>query len=624
MKRGTNNSSVKTLGKRQPKRLKKSYRGESRILEPEVQALDFDINYTDLHLAANEGNIKKIIKLLKVDADLLNSQDSTGLTALHHAVLSGKFEAVKALVSQGADVNIRTVDGYLPIFFVAEENPEIKKFLEANGSEDLNYTQLHQAAYDGNIKEIIKLLKRNSNLLNGQDSNGNTALHFAVLSDNLRAVEVLVSHGADVNISNDDDLLPIQYVAGECPKIKKYLEENGSYSYGIPEIHLAAADGDLNKMEQILNENPEKLDLLDGEGRSPLFEAVSNNKVEMVKYLVNKGANLYLLDNYQRDIVYCAKNSSLLSYMQKLCGLSKKDLASLREQFTLIIKNAAIQAELQNKKILIIIGETHFFYKILQVEKMMMEVVNQSGIDTLLGEFNKKDEIEYPTDIFAKNELKMEVNGIDNRPKTDESDIDERNIVMTKEIFKINKSSVVRIGSDHLKGLLEMPRSAIDSVSFYERFYIVPFNLSCLFSKLHHDACKEMKFSFDNRNNIQIIGNKFSDSEKVVRKWNAPRNKKIRERILEQNQIGKRKVEIDVMTVQKKYTPLHKLNEPLKKNKKRTHEECDFVQSKKRKLTNNFQKIDEHSDNIMLDPNRVNAEFFNRKQRRLNRLNKGF
>jgi ankyrin repeat protein len=74
---------------------------------------DRESNELEFRQAAFGGNISD--RLLECNLEFLNSQDSTGMTPLHLAVLSGNVEAVKKLVASGADVNISDSNGFLPI-----------------------------------------------------------------------------------------------------------------------------------------------------------------------------------------------------------------------------------------------------------------------------------------------------------------------------------------------------------------------------------------------------------------------------------------------------------------------------------------------------------------------------
>ena len=74
-------------------------------------------------------------------------------------------KSIRHLLKQGANVNIKTKDGFTPLCIAANKgDKEIVKLLLANGA-DVNtkdkYTPLHRSAYKGH-KEIVKLLIRRS------------------------------------------------------------------------------------------------------------------------------------------------------------------------------------------------------------------------------------------------------------------------------------------------------------------------------------------------------------------------------------------------------------------------------------------------------------------------------
>lgn len=58
--------------------------------------------------AAAEGQTPRIKRLLKLGADTDYADESSGYTALHHAVLSGFEDVVEGLLEAGADVNAQS------------------------------------------------------------------------------------------------------------------------------------------------------------------------------------------------------------------------------------------------------------------------------------------------------------------------------------------------------------------------------------------------------------------------------------------------------------------------------------------------------------------------------------
>lgn len=59
----------------------------------------------------------------------INAIDEYGYTPLHSAAKNGYLEIVKVLVEQGADVNIRTVDGKTPAQLAEAEYPQVAAYL---------------------------------------------------------------------------------------------------------------------------------------------------------------------------------------------------------------------------------------------------------------------------------------------------------------------------------------------------------------------------------------------------------------------------------------------------------------------------------------------------------------
>lgn len=94
---------------------------------------------TELHFAATQGDVDAIARMLDEDPDLLHVTDVNGWQPLHEAVRSGSAEAVRLLVSRGADVHARTARGGTPLWWsrhlLGPEHPTVR-FLEDIGAPD--------------------------------------------------------------------------------------------------------------------------------------------------------------------------------------------------------------------------------------------------------------------------------------------------------------------------------------------------------------------------------------------------------------------------------------------------------------------------------------------------------
>jgi ankyrin repeat protein len=62
-----------------------------------------------------------------------------------------------------------------------------------------------QAAKDGNIEEVQRLLNEHPEEVNQMNVLGLTALHFAVAEGHIATVDLLLSRGAAVNPGNDGE-----------------------------------------------------------------------------------------------------------------------------------------------------------------------------------------------------------------------------------------------------------------------------------------------------------------------------------------------------------------------------------------------------------------------------------
>lgn len=124
---------------------------------------------------------KQICPQKGVKFDINTTRDKEGLSALDSAIGTGSVDVVKALVSQGADVNARDKDGK---------------------------TSLHRIALKGQA-DMVKLLISLGADVNSKDNDDRTPLHLVAKLNKVYMAKLLISLGADVNATGNDGRTPL-------------------------------------------------------------------------------------------------------------------------------------------------------------------------------------------------------------------------------------------------------------------------------------------------------------------------------------------------------------------------------------------------------------------------------
>lgn len=205
---------------------------------------DVNVNFkeeegrTPLIIAAREGQVEEILRLIKAEANV-NATDNNGGTALMYASLNGYVEAAKILIENGAILNTQDRGGQTALIAAcgslrhASGCLEVVKLLLDNGA-DPNiqagtnkrtaltmvadsgkwYQQgmIHQDPWRKEI--VVELLKKGVNV-NYQEEDGITALIYASICGLEQVVKVLLQHGADPNLSHKTGLTPLMSAAGQ-------------------------------------------------------------------------------------------------------------------------------------------------------------------------------------------------------------------------------------------------------------------------------------------------------------------------------------------------------------------------------------------------------------------------
>ncbi|MBJ8050780.1 ankyrin repeat domain-containing protein [Bacillus cereus] len=189
---------------------------------------------TALLTATEKQEMKTVISLLKRGADI-NITDNKGRTPLMIATYKNDVKTAKALIDAGADVNIQDDMKNNPFLYAGAEGylDILKLTIDAGADPSLTNryggTALIPASEHGYLDVIKELLTRTNIDVNHVNNLGWTALMEAIVLSNgdetqQQVIRLLIEHGADVNIPDNDDVTPLQHArAHNFKEIEKIL-----------------------------------------------------------------------------------------------------------------------------------------------------------------------------------------------------------------------------------------------------------------------------------------------------------------------------------------------------------------------------------------------------------------
>ena len=186
--------------------------------------LDKEDNLSPEEKSKNEEIFKEFINA-KTDGDCQ--------TALHYASFRGNIKIIKLLISNHAEINVRTKNGYNMIHKAAMGNKPSaiiyfnKKYnmsLEETDENQMN--ALHLAVRSCMENSVIYLLSLGLNP-NLTDKEGYTALHYAVKKGQSRIIKKLLQRGADRNITDFKFNKTPVMLAKNNPEIQEIFRKKG-------------------------------------------------------------------------------------------------------------------------------------------------------------------------------------------------------------------------------------------------------------------------------------------------------------------------------------------------------------------------------------------------------------
>ena len=164
----------------------------------------------------------------------------------------------------------------------------------------LGESSVADAAMRADTQRVRALLRDGADV-NAAQGDGMTALHWCALNGDLETMNVLLFAGATTEpLTRIGRYTPLHLASsrGHAASVARLLEAGAKPSpvteTGVQPIHLAAQAGDAKAVEALLARGADANALDTTHGRTPLVFAASQNRLEVMKVLISKGANTRL------------------------------------------------------------------------------------------------------------------------------------------------------------------------------------------------------------------------------------------------------------------------------------------------------------------------------------------
>jgi len=300
---------------------------------------------TSLHIATYYNKLDAVRMLLSVGANI-NAVDLEGKTALHIAVIKNDKETIKLLINGKADTNIKDKCGNTALSY-CKNNDDIKKLLSdpatnilfklARGEfEDEKIALEILMTYSGVIGCLSK-----SQCVNVRGHLDKTPLMEAVIYSNFNVIKVLLEINADPNLENIHKINSLAFMEWiNNPKIKKLFGNYQDVSHNMLNLKNSVKN-QFDKLVLYLGNKPSREILM------------NNNMVSTVGKRMDNFINLVFDNDYK--MIDSGNNTSIVQIQDKIefCEIFKTPLFWNSKVFTTsIIASGSLDKNLTVENIL--------------------------------------------------------------------------------------------------------------------------------------------------------------------------------------------------------------------------------------------------------------------------------
>ncbi|MES2461306.1 MAG: ankyrin repeat domain-containing protein [Armatimonadota bacterium] len=247
--------------------------------------------YNDLDKAAREGDTQLVRSLLDRGAS------PNGLPhqrePLAPAIRSGTIELVQLLLERGADPNYSASPWFCPLnWAIGQGDVEVVRLLIDQGADvnlpRIDYKPLMLAAAHGYTDIVLYLLRCGADL-HARDDGGMTALTYAAMSGSEEVVELLRERGVILTVL-DAIALRDTSLYEQLRELHEAAERENTPRaprWGGVLMDVAVDQDDVAQVKLLLDAGVSPM----VNGNTPLTQAIIHNRGEIVRLLLERGAD---------------------------------------------------------------------------------------------------------------------------------------------------------------------------------------------------------------------------------------------------------------------------------------------------------------------------------------------
>lgn len=232
--------------------------------------------------------------------------------SLRNAVLQNDLNGAEQLLKQGHDVNVKDATSLTPLMIAAGlGNSQMVELLLTAGADvyvldsQMGASALHKAAQSG-VVDVAKLLVQRGAFVNAQSPIlGSTPLHDAIWHKKPQIVAYLLEQGARTEVKTHSGLKPMDiaktYQLTEITRLLQERQQIEAQKLEAQKLMVAVKKNDVAEVKKLIaqgvdiNERAPMLNTAD-DGHTPLLVAARDGYTDIVRELLQAGANPRLLD----------------------------------------------------------------------------------------------------------------------------------------------------------------------------------------------------------------------------------------------------------------------------------------------------------------------------------------